>query len=197
MVIPDFRQFVGMYSYSNHLQHHGILGMHWGVRRYQNLDGSLTDKGRARLQKIASNPRLVNRENRQARRIYKSEARRASTLAKQYKKDANKEYKSTQQAQREVSKTFPIGRKRREARLKATLSEENYRRSLDKAEEFLLKSSIMTKKLNEVKSGDLQAGRDFLIQTDWEFNPFPNKVKTVVQEENRDRNYSTSKRTYH
>lgn len=28
------------------LQHHGILGMKWGVRRYQNEDGSLTDAGK-------------------------------------------------------------------------------------------------------------------------------------------------------
>lgn len=33
------------------LQHHGILGQKWGVRRYQNEDGSLTPKGRARLDK--------------------------------------------------------------------------------------------------------------------------------------------------
>ena len=32
-----------------YLQHHGILGMKWGVRRYQNKDGSLTAKGRARM----------------------------------------------------------------------------------------------------------------------------------------------------
>lgn len=32
----------------DYLEHHGILGMKWGVRRYQNKDGSLTPEGRAR-----------------------------------------------------------------------------------------------------------------------------------------------------
>ncbi len=37
---------------ANHLEHWGILGMKWGVRRYQNKDGSLTSEGRARYKNL-------------------------------------------------------------------------------------------------------------------------------------------------
>ena len=30
------------------LYHHGIKGQHWGVRRFQNEDGSLTSAGKKR-----------------------------------------------------------------------------------------------------------------------------------------------------
>lgn len=35
----------------NYLEHHGVIGMKWGVRRYQNADGSLTEKGKKRIKK--------------------------------------------------------------------------------------------------------------------------------------------------
>lgn len=34
---------------SSYLEHHGIRGQRWGVRRFQNQDGSLTNAGRKRL----------------------------------------------------------------------------------------------------------------------------------------------------
>lgn len=34
---------------SDYICHHGIKGMRWGIRRYQNPDGTLTDLGRKRL----------------------------------------------------------------------------------------------------------------------------------------------------
>lgn len=35
-------------DFYNSLQHHGIKGQKWGVRRYQNSDGSLTEEGKQR-----------------------------------------------------------------------------------------------------------------------------------------------------
>ena len=40
-----------MYYESNYLMHHGIKGQKWGLRRFQNADGTLTPDGKRRYNK--------------------------------------------------------------------------------------------------------------------------------------------------
>ena len=35
-------------TYSNELYHYGVKGQKWGIRRYQNLNGTLTEEGKIR-----------------------------------------------------------------------------------------------------------------------------------------------------
>ena len=45
------------YNY-DYLSHHGILGQKWGVRRFQNPDGSLTAAGKRRYKAESIAPAL-------------------------------------------------------------------------------------------------------------------------------------------
>ena len=61
----------------NELYHHGVKGQKWGVRRYQNPDGSLTAKGKRRISK------MTNALNKKYSK-YKSNERENSELNSKY-----------------------------------------------------------------------------------------------------------------
>lgn len=60
-------------TYQNYLAHHGIKGQKWGVRRFQNEDGSLTPEGMRREARLHSKDA----------KAYDKEARRASRQIKE------------------------------------------------------------------------------------------------------------------
>lgn len=58
-------------SNSRYLEHHGVEGMHWGVRRYQNYDGSLTDTGRKHYGFNSERSKILKEVSRDAKQIVK------------------------------------------------------------------------------------------------------------------------------
>ena len=86
-----------MYTPSyDYLEHHGILGQKWGIRRYQNSDGTLTTEGKERynpnrikkdLKKVEKagyfNKSKTFARTKTARQIYKDNKKELQTLKKQ------------------------------------------------------------------------------------------------------------------
>ena len=51
-------------QFESSLQHWGIKGMKWGVRRYQNKDGTLTDAGKKRYSRDIQDNKSKKKDNR-------------------------------------------------------------------------------------------------------------------------------------
>lgn len=78
--------------YDLELYHHGIKGQKWGVRRFQNADGTLTSAGRRRLER--ADQRWVNRNS---ERIYNRTYRRSRRQLNSYVNQLNRQYAGRQQ----------------------------------------------------------------------------------------------------
>lgn len=83
---------------NNELKHWGVMGMKWGVRRYQNKDGSLTAAGKNRYGSGGSSDgttkKKVSRKVRKQREENLAKARQARTDKKTYEEEKQKAIKS-------------------------------------------------------------------------------------------------------
>ncbi len=76
------------YLYFQELYHHGIKGQKWGIRKYQNEDGSLTEEGKARYGYDESTGKL----SKEGKKVEKSDIKSAVEEAKQFRKETRKKY---------------------------------------------------------------------------------------------------------
>lgn len=86
------------YIINGELYHHGILGMKWGVRRYQNSDGTLTAAGKKRYQVHRGDSKLTKwikkrRKESDRAKIEKLDKKAAEKEAKKAAEQELKDYK--------------------------------------------------------------------------------------------------------
>ena len=61
--------------YDPYLAHYGVKGMKWGVRRYQNKDGSLTSEGKKHVSNYKRNQQLRKKKYEETDKLIKSDKR--------------------------------------------------------------------------------------------------------------------------
>lgn len=184
-----------MVVYSDELCHHGILGMKWGIRRYQNPDGTLTVKGRARYAKVASSERLQKRDTREAKRIYRKNMNEHSTYASGYEnvknRQLNKYDKLIAKSIKAREKGDNVKAQKYDANASAILRK--VQQNMSMAAQSIYAAEWNSKKIQDIDSGKIKAGRDFIVQRDYNAYVLPFAVYVTRESKivNKDGTYNT------
>ena len=94
--MSDYAVYEGKLVPVDEFMHHGIKGMKWGVRRYQNPDGTLTEEGRDRYIRKGDRDsydryvqgQLKGKNKDQKSKILREESRRMSETVQEHNRKA-------------------------------------------------------------------------------------------------------------
>ena len=121
------------YNDKNYLSHYGILGMKWGVRRYQNKDGSLTAAGKKRYDSELAKVKAEEAKNKAQQKVLDT---RKKTQAKLDDLEARKKAVEVhKKAMKEEEKALRSSRRKIEPKAKKQKEE-----TVEERRERLLKS---------------------------------------------------------
>jgi myosin heavy subunit len=133
----------------DYLQHHGTKGQRWGVRRYQNKDGSLTPAGRKRYSKEMDKLKAEEQKLKAEKKVLDNKKKTQAKFDKLDEKKAKLE--ADKKALKEEQKKFKKGEKEASDKHKETVEEKRERllKSNDPNELYKNKDVLSTAEINE------------------------------------------------
>ena len=148
------------------LYHYGVPGMKWGVKRYQNEDGSLTTRGKRRFDRVANSKRAQRRNTKAAISVLKSykadkdlDAYASDLSAKKLHKKIDKLARKSEASQQLKDQ---IGLQKYQNKTRKQLAK--YEKARQLYERSTQESAVLQKKIDDISNGTLRAGKDFVAR---------------------------------